>query len=93
VLTEALTPNQGDDVSTITTNTGNIGNNQNNQGTTRTNDNNGHNQGRTTAQLYLMKTHKFGIRVPQTVEEATQIDLDTKSHYWRDAIQKGNEEL
>jgi hypothetical protein len=37
---------------------------------------------------YLKKTHKFGIRVPQTVEEAIQIDLDTKSHYWRDAIHK-----
>jgi hypothetical protein len=53
VLTEALTPNQGDDVSAITTKTGNIGNNQNNQGTTHTNDNNSHNQGRTTAQLSL----------------------------------------
>ena len=37
---------------------------------------------------YAKRTHKFGIKVPQTVEEALQIDVDTKTTFWRDAIKK-----
>ncbi len=37
---------------------------------------------------YHRRTHKYGIRVPKTVEEAYQIDEDTGTTYWRDAIEK-----
>ncbi len=37
---------------------------------------------------YAKRIHKFGIKVPQTVEEALQIDVDTKTTFWRDAIKK-----
>ena len=33
-------------------------------------------------------THKFGIRVPKSVPEALQIDEDTGTTYWWDAIKK-----
>jgi hypothetical protein len=36
----------------------------------------------------LKKTHKFGIKIPQTVEEAIQIDRSTKTTFWHDAIHK-----
>ncbi len=37
---------------------------------------------------YAKRTHKFGIRVPSTVEEALTIDKATKTTFWHDAIQK-----
>jgi len=37
---------------------------------------------------FAKRTHKFGIRVPQTVEEALNIDKETKTTFWRDAIHK-----
>jgi len=37
---------------------------------------------------YAKRTHKFGIKVPQTVEEALQIDVDTKTTFWHDTIKK-----
>ena len=33
-----------------------------------------------------MKTHKFGIRVPKTVEEAKRLDQENGDHQWWDAI-------
>ncbi len=37
---------------------------------------------------YSQRTHKFGIYVPKTVEEALEIDRQSKTTYWRDAIHK-----
>ena len=37
---------------------------------------------------YWRTTHKFGIRVPKSVPEALQIDEDTGTTYWWDAIKK-----
>ncbi len=37
---------------------------------------------------FTKRSHKFGIKVPQTTEEALQIDKETKTTFWRDAIQK-----
>jgi hypothetical protein len=37
---------------------------------------------------YARRTHKFGIQLPQTVEEALAIDRETNTTYWHDAIQK-----
>jgi hypothetical protein len=37
---------------------------------------------------YARRTHKFGIQLPQTVDEALAIDRATKTTYWHDAIQK-----
>lgn len=37
---------------------------------------------------YSKRTHKFGIQVPQTVEEALEIDRATNTTFWFDAIQK-----
>ena len=34
------------------------------------------------------RTHKYGIEVPQTVEEAYLMDKHNKNTLWRDAIQK-----
>ncbi len=34
------------------------------------------------------RTHKFGIQVPMTVEEALVIDKATKTTFWHDAIKK-----
>ena len=36
----------------------------------------------------VKKTHKYGIRVPRSVEEALQIDKETNTTFWRDAIEK-----
>jgi hypothetical protein len=36
----------------------------------------------------LKKTHKFGIRVPRTVEEALRIDLENGNTLWEDALNK-----
>ena len=35
---------------------------------------------------YWRTTHKFGIRVPKTVQEALQIDKETGTDYWEKAI-------
>jgi hypothetical protein len=37
---------------------------------------------------FAKRTHTFGIRVPQTVQEALEIDRETKTTFWRDAIHK-----
>lgn len=37
---------------------------------------------------YVKKTHKYGIQVPKTVEEAYSIDEETNTDYWKKAIQK-----
>jgi hypothetical protein len=37
---------------------------------------------------YWRTTHKFGIRIPKTVEEAFRIDEETGTTFWRDAIAK-----
>ena len=37
---------------------------------------------------YLRKTHKFGIELPKTVEEAIRLDEANGNDYWRKAIQK-----
>ena len=36
----------------------------------------------------VKKTHKFGIRVPKNVEEATAIDQENGNTLWTDAIAK-----
>ena len=35
---------------------------------------------------YMLRTHKFGIRVPKTVEEALQLDKESGTTHWTDAI-------
>jgi len=37
---------------------------------------------------YARRTHKFGIRLPNSVEEALMIDRETNTTFWHDAIQK-----
>ena len=37
---------------------------------------------------YWLKTQKFGIRIPKTVEEALEIDQKNGDTLWRDAIDK-----
>ncbi len=37
---------------------------------------------------YARRTHKFGIRLPNSVDEALAIDRETNTTYWFDAIQK-----
>jgi uncharacterized membrane protein len=35
---------------------------------------------------YMLRTHKFGIRVPKTVDEAVTIDKETGTKYWQEAF-------
>ena len=35
---------------------------------------------------YMSRTHKFGIRVPKTVEEALRLDKESGTTHWFDAI-------
>ena len=37
---------------------------------------------------YHKRTHKFGVRVPKTVEEAKRIDADNGNMLWQDAMHK-----
>ncbi len=37
---------------------------------------------------YAKRSHKFGIRVPKTIDEALAIDRETNTNFWHDAIQK-----
>jgi hypothetical protein len=37
---------------------------------------------------YMKKAHKYGIRLPKTVDEAYQIDIETQTNYWHLAIMK-----
>jgi len=37
---------------------------------------------------YWSRTHKYGIELPKTVEQALEIDSRTGTTYWRDAIDK-----
>jgi Reverse transcriptase (RNA-dependent DNA polymerase). len=41
-----------------------------------------------TGSRYWRTTHKFGIKLPKTVEEAYRLDEETGTSFWRDAIQK-----
>jgi len=36
----------------------------------------------------LQRTHKFGIYVPRSVQEALKIDQETGTTFWKDAIEK-----
>ena len=36
---------------------------------------------------YLSRTHKFGVRIPKSVKEAYEIDKETGTTFWGDAIQ------
>ena len=40
------------------------------------------------AAKYWKRTHKFGIELPHTVEEALEIDRKTGTTFWRDSIEK-----
>jgi len=42
---------------------------------------------KTARKCYFKCTHKFGVRLPKTMEEALDIDRITKTTFWRDAIQ------
>ena len=44
-------------------------------------------------QRYWHKTHKYGIRVPNTVEEAILIDKENGDTLWWDAIMKGTKNV
>ena len=35
---------------------------------------------------YWQRTHKYGIRIPKSVEEALEIDEEEGNHVWRDSI-------
>ena len=37
---------------------------------------------------YVKRTHKFGIEMPKTVQRALEIDRETGTTFWRDAIAK-----
>ena len=37
---------------------------------------------------YLKRTHKYGVQLPKTVVEALQIDADTGTNFWREALGK-----
>jgi hypothetical protein len=37
---------------------------------------------------YWKTTHKFGIRLPRSVQQALQIDEETGTDLWRQAIEK-----
>jgi hypothetical protein len=37
---------------------------------------------------YLKRTHKFGIEMPKNIERALEIDRETGTTFWRDAIAK-----
>ena len=37
---------------------------------------------------YWQKTHKYGVELPKTIEEAYEIDRKTNTTHWRDAIKK-----
>ena len=36
---------------------------------------------------YWQRTHKYGIRVPKTVEEALEIDEENRNSFWKEAIE------
>ena len=42
---------------------------------------------------YWLRTHKFGIRVPHSVQEAYKIDAENGNSLWRDAIAKEMENV
>ena len=35
----------------------------------------------------MLNRLKFGIKVPQTIQEALQIDKDSNTNFWRKAIE------
>ena len=37
---------------------------------------------------YWQRTHKYGIKIPKSVDEAFEIDRENKNNYWRDAIEQ-----
>ena len=42
---------------------------------------------------YWRTIHKFGIRLPHSVDKALQIDAETKTDYWRKALNKKMNEV
>ena len=36
---------------------------------------------------HWQRTHKYGIRIPKSVEEALEIDAQNRNSHWRDAIE------
>jgi hypothetical protein len=42
---------------------------------------------------YWSTSHKFGVRLPKSVSEALQIDEETGTTFWRDAIRKEMEKV
>ena len=45
-------------------------------------------QKRRAKKKYWRTTHKYGVRIPKSVEEALQIDKENGNHLWGDAIRK-----
>ena len=37
---------------------------------------------------YWDRTHKFGIKIPKSIDEALRFDIENNNNYWRDAINK-----
>ena len=37
---------------------------------------------------YWLKTHKYGIQLPESIKEALAVDKETGTTFWRDAIEK-----
>ena len=37
---------------------------------------------------FVVRTHKFGIEIPRSIKRALQIDEETKTDFWRKAIEK-----
>lgn len=37
---------------------------------------------------YAMRSHKIGIKVPRTVEEALTMDMESNTTFWHEAIKK-----
>ena len=37
---------------------------------------------------YWQKTHKYGVELPKTIEEAYEIDRKTNTRHWRNGIEK-----
>ena len=36
---------------------------------------------------YWQRTHKYGFRIPKSVEEALEIDREEGNNYWKEAIE------
>jgi hypothetical protein len=45
-------------------------------------------QNRMAKSKYWLRSHKFGFKIPKTVEEAQQIDAENSNNLWWEAIAK-----